>query len=212
MSYVLKLIEEGEHQQQDFKLRIDSSRKIAKTLVAFANTDGGRLLIGVKDSGKVQGASIEEEIHMIEGAAQMYCRPTIDYKSQVWHVDNKRVLEILIEPSDSRPHEAEIEKDQWVAYTRVEDKNFKANGVLQSVWKNEKTWDSGNFEYDKEKEKLFNYIKRREKITFMTVSKITKLSFKETETLLGNLILWGVLAMNYGKNGVYYTLTNEEGD
>ena len=43
MAWILKVIEEGEHQQQDFKLRIDDSRKIAKTLVAFANTDGGRL-------------------------------------------------------------------------------------------------------------------------------------------------------------------------
>jgi predicted HTH transcriptional regulator len=43
-----KLIEEGEHQQQDFKYCINDSKKIAKSLVAFANTDGGRLLIGVK--------------------------------------------------------------------------------------------------------------------------------------------------------------------
>jgi len=32
MSYILKYIAEGEHQQQDFKMRIDDSKKIAKTL------------------------------------------------------------------------------------------------------------------------------------------------------------------------------------
>ena len=49
------MIAEGEHQQQDFKTRIDDSRKIARTLVAFANADGGRMLIGVKDNGTVSG-------------------------------------------------------------------------------------------------------------------------------------------------------------
>jgi len=44
-----RLIDEGEHQCLDFKFRIDSSLKIAKTLSAFANSDGGKLLIGVKD-------------------------------------------------------------------------------------------------------------------------------------------------------------------
>ena len=47
------LIAQGEHQQQDFKYEISDVRKIARTLSAFANTDGGRLLIGVKDNGKI---------------------------------------------------------------------------------------------------------------------------------------------------------------
>ena len=41
MSYILRMIDEGEHQHQDFKLRIDDPQKIAKTLSAFANTEGG---------------------------------------------------------------------------------------------------------------------------------------------------------------------------
>ncbi|HCC70882.1 MAG TPA: ATP-binding protein, partial [Bacteroidales bacterium] len=42
-----KIIRHGESQVLDFKYCISDSRKIAKTLSAFANTDGGRLLIGV---------------------------------------------------------------------------------------------------------------------------------------------------------------------
>ena len=63
--YIYKLIEEGEHQQQDFKFEISDARKIAKSLSAFSNTDGGRLLIGVKDNGKIAGVRSEEEIYMI---------------------------------------------------------------------------------------------------------------------------------------------------
>ncbi|MDD4142989.1 MAG: putative DNA binding domain-containing protein, partial [Prolixibacteraceae bacterium] len=64
-----KLIDEGEHQKQDFKFCINDSKKIAKSLVAFANTDGGRLLIGVKDNGKIVGISTDEEFYMVESAA-----------------------------------------------------------------------------------------------------------------------------------------------
>lgn len=46
--YIQQLITEGEHVHQDFKFAISDARKIAKSLSAFANTGGGRLLIGVK--------------------------------------------------------------------------------------------------------------------------------------------------------------------
>lgn len=46
--YILELIEEGEHEMQDFKFSISDSRKIARSISAFANHSGGRLLVGVK--------------------------------------------------------------------------------------------------------------------------------------------------------------------
>ena len=46
--HIKNLISQGEHQQLDFKYEISDSKKIARSLVAFANTDGGKLLIGVK--------------------------------------------------------------------------------------------------------------------------------------------------------------------
>ena len=60
-------IRQGESQTREFKFRVDSQRKIAKTLVAFANTDGGTIFIGVKDNGVVAGVRGEEELYMIEG-------------------------------------------------------------------------------------------------------------------------------------------------
>lgn len=69
--YIHARIAEGEHQQQDFKFEISDARKIAKSLSAFSNTDGGRLLVGVKDNGKIAGVRSEEEIYMIEAAAKL---------------------------------------------------------------------------------------------------------------------------------------------
>lgn len=59
--YLKKLIARGENQQLDFKYCISDSRKIARTLSAFSNTDGGRLLIGVRDNGSIAGIRSDEE-------------------------------------------------------------------------------------------------------------------------------------------------------
>ena len=85
--YIHALIAEGEHQQQDFKFEISDARKIAKTLSAFANTDGGKLLIGVKDNGKIAGVRSDEEQYMIEAAAGLYCSPEVNYTMQTYQVE-----------------------------------------------------------------------------------------------------------------------------
>ena len=73
--YLLCLIREGEHQQQDFKYRVADACKLAKSVSAFANTDGGRLLIGVSDDGHLSGVRSEEEIFMMHQAAYKFCKP-----------------------------------------------------------------------------------------------------------------------------------------
>ena len=77
-NYIQNLILEGEHEHQDFKYQISDARKIARSISAFANNSGGRLLVGVKDNGNIAGVSSDEEIYMIEQAAQMYCQPPQD--------------------------------------------------------------------------------------------------------------------------------------
>ena len=104
ISYIASLILEGEHQQQDFKFGITDSRKIARSLVAFANTDGGRLLIGVKDNGVVAGVRSDEEYYMIDSAATLYSKPEVRFQSKVWNENGKTVLEIWVPPSPQRPH------------------------------------------------------------------------------------------------------------
>lgn len=209
MSFILKMIREGEHQFQDFKLRIDDSHKIAKSLVAFANSEGGRLLIGVRDNGEIANINPEEELHMIEAAATMYCDPPVKYQSQVWKVDYYRVLEIFIEPSENRPHFAINKEKEKRAYLRVKDKNIRANGVQIEVWKIDKSPKDISFIYDKEKEKLFKYLRKKNVINFITVSRITKLSFVETEKLIAKLISWEILIINNSDKSINYSLKVE---
>lgn len=79
MDHIHRLITEGEHQRLDFKFEISDARRIARSFAAFANTDGGRLLIGVKDNGAIAGIRSDEEFYMIESAAKVYCRPEVQF-------------------------------------------------------------------------------------------------------------------------------------
>ncbi len=87
--HIHNLILQGEHQQLDFKFEISDARKIARTFAAFANTDGGTLLIGVKDNGNIAGVRSEEEKYMAESAATMYCKPEVKFRTKEWNINGK---------------------------------------------------------------------------------------------------------------------------
>ena len=97
------LIAQGEHEQQDFKFAINDSRKIARSIAAFANNSGGRLLVGVKDNGNIAGIRSDEEYYMIEQAAEMYCRPPQKVEQKVYCSEGKYVLLVDIKKADKRP-------------------------------------------------------------------------------------------------------------
>jgi predicted HTH transcriptional regulator len=214
MSFVLKLIEEGEHLNQDFKLRIDDSRKIAKTLAGFANTDGGRLLIGVKDNGNVVGCNTSEEYHMIEASSNMYCKPAINFEIQVWKVGHMRVLEVKIPKSNSRPHFVEGVNDngviKWDAYIRREDRIHKANSVMVKVMQYQMRQERSEFRYDIHVGKLFSAWREGRELRFVQVAKISKMGFEEVENLLALLIVWAIVSAKHSKRGYIYELADVE--
>ena len=96
-NYIKNLIAQGEHLHLDFKFEISDARKIARSLVAFANTSGGRLLVGVKDNGVIAGVRSEEETYMIETAAHVFCKPEVNFVANTHLVDGRTVVEVIVE-------------------------------------------------------------------------------------------------------------------
>lgn len=133
--YLHAWIAQGEHQQQDFKFEISDARKIARSLSAFANTNGGRLLVGVKDNGRLAGIRSEEEQYMIEAAAQLYCRPAVEYSCQTVHIEGKNILIVNIPETSEKPVYALDEQGKALAYVRVKDENILATPVHLLVWR-----------------------------------------------------------------------------
>jgi len=209
-AHLENLIAEGEHQQQDFKFRIDDSRKIARSLSAFANTDGGRLLVGVKDNGRIAGVRSDEEFHMVEAAAQLYTQPEVQFELRLWEVEKKSVLEIIIRKSTDRPHFAKDDKDQWKAYVRKDDQNIVANQVLQRVWKQKASRKGVGVAYTETEEKLFAHLRAEGSITFSKFCRMGQIHHKEAESILVKLICWDLIEMIISDKGYTYQLKREQ--
>ena len=210
-NYLLKLIEQGEHQQQDFKYCISDSKKIARSLVAFANTDGGRLLIGVKDNGHIAGVRSEEEYYMVEAAARIYSKPMIAFTTRQHFIDSKTVLEVKIESSANKPHYAIDEKGKWWAYFRKDDENRLANKVMLEVWKNQKSLDGILINYSDAEKILLDYLENHEKISLSKYARIAHIPYKQAEQIIINFRVLDILKDCMDEHRIDYAI-NEEFD
>ncbi len=208
--HIRDLIAQGEHQQLDFKFEINDAKKIARTLSAFANTDGGKLLIGVKDNGKIAGVRSEEEYHMIEAAAQMYCRPAIAFGVQKWTILGKTVLEVDIPVAERRPCLARAEDDSWKAYVRVGDQNLLASRVMIKVWQKEKRKKGILLEYSDTEKLLLDYLKSNESITLSKYCRISRIHPRQAEDILANLLVLEVIRISLDEKGARYSLTSPD--
>jgi predicted HTH transcriptional regulator len=203
---LFELIAQGEHQQQDFKYCINDSRKIARSLVAFANTDGGRLLLGVKDNGKIVGVRSDEEYYMVEAAANIYSKPKIAFDVVQWDADGKTVLEIQVKPSKIRPHYAENNEKKWVAYIRKDDENVLANSVLLKSWKINNSKNGLLFTYDNPRKALINYLNENPIITLSKFSKVAQIDRLQAEKILSEFLALGCINIHLEAVPVSYSI------
>lgn len=134
--YISRLIEQGEHEHQDFKFAISDARKIARSVSAFANNDGGRLLIGVKDNGAIAGVRNEEDIFVVEQAASMYCSPEVPIEVTAFAVgEGHVVLRVEIARAKHRPVMVKESDGSRRAYFRVKDENIAASRIMVDAWR-----------------------------------------------------------------------------
>ena len=160
--YIHRLVAEGEHCHQDFKFEISDARKIARSISAFANTEGGRLLVGVKDNGKIAGVRSEEEIYMIEAAANMYCQPQVEIETQTYIVEGRTVLKVQIDEAPNKPICAIDEENKPKAYIRIADENILATPVHLRVWQHSKKEKGALLTFTDKEQNLLSILKEHE--------------------------------------------------
>jgi predicted HTH transcriptional regulator len=209
-SYLKKLISGGENQHLDFKFCVSDSRKIARTLSAFSNSDGGKLLIGVRDNGSIAGIKSDEEIYMVDTAAHLFCRPQISYTIKQHPAGGKIILEVEVMKGNRRPYQAQDENGKWLSYFRNNDQNLVANKVLIRVWRKEEMVAGVLVKFGTAENALLDYLGKNGSITFSRFRKIARISPYRAESILANLILFKVVIMNASEKGFTYELNRDE--
>lgn len=193
----------------DFKFEISDAKKIARTFSAFANTKGGKLLIGVKDNGTIAGIRTDEEIFMIESAADIFSRPKVFYTVKTWNIDGKTILEVDIPESSGKPHLAPWKDDLWRAFVREDDQNFVADPIMVEVWKNMREQKATLIRYNHIEQELLEYLKNEPDITLKGFCELSKIKRPIAKRVLINLVTIGVIKINTFENTSTYSLSNE---
>ena len=203
--YLLSLIDEGEHQQQDFKYRVSDALKLAKSVSAFANTDGGRLLIGVRDDGNMSGVRDEEEIYMMHQAAYRYCRPEASIKFDTYHVDGRTIVIATVPPSDRRPICVVDDDGKPRAYIRIADENIVASPVHLAIWREMQNPQGTMLTYTDTVRKILDVLQDQE-LPLNIIVKRSRISRPKAISLLARLIRFHVVHWEYRNQQFLFSL------
>ncbi len=210
--YLRSLIAEGEHQELDFKFEISDARKIARTLSAFSNTNGGRLLIGVKDNGRIAGVRSDEEFYMAQSAATLYCKPEVQFLTRSYMLEGKSVLEIYIPAVKNKPVYAHDDNKRWMAYVRVADQNALAGIVQLQIWKEADRERGRLLEFTRSEEILLRYLEGKEGVSLSKIQRDMGFQRKELVTLMTKLVLFSVVEMHYIDANSCFRLSESPGE
>ena len=205
-----KLIEEGENEKIEFKRKFSTPEKIAKEMIAFANTKGGHIFFGVDDDGKIFGVESEKsELDLIDTAAKFYCEPEIEFNTEIIPVKAKDVVVIEIPESRKKPHRLIDENDKETSrvYVRFKDKSIIASKETANILKFSNVDSSPLIislgELDK---MLIKYLEENNTITVREFKKLSNISERRASRTLVNLVRAGVLRHHRLDNKEFYTI------
>lgn len=114
----------GESKNIEYKVSVpDKSEKYMKTIVAFANTQGGRLLIGIDDKTHevvgVDSVNLFQIMDSIANAVSDSCEPQIIPDIEPQTVDGKNIIVVTVEAGKNRPYYLKSKGKEAGTYIRV---------------------------------------------------------------------------------------------
>ncbi len=205
------LISEGENFKIEFKRQFSSVEKIAKELIAFANTKGGMILFGVDDDGTIYGVESEKsEIDLIYEAAREYCEPRIEPIVQVIGLNRKDIVVAIVEESRKKPHRLQdyrdiVSRDAKV-YIRVNDKSVVASREVVKILESESP-DSEPLSIiiGENERRLFKYLEDNDRVTVKEFAKLANISERRASRILVSLVRAGVIRIHTEEKFEYFT-------
>lgn len=208
---VKRWIEEGEGFELEFKRKVSSPKKIAKTLSSFANTNGGIVLFGVDDDGSIVGVDSEKsELDLIEESAQFYCEPPVPLSITIVPYNHRDVIVASIEESETKPHYVVDDDGEQKVFIRVNDNTVIASKEVVKVLRDERPEKSPLILSIGENEKrLFDVLEQQPRITVVEYSELINVSVRRASRILTTLVRAGVIRIHTLEKTDYFTLASD---
>jgi len=206
--HVLELIEEGENLQCEFKRHFTTPEKIAREMIAFANTKGGYVIFGVDDDKEVVGVDSEKsESEMIKDAAENYCEPPLDYLIDFIELYGKELVVVSIPESDFKPHrlqdyQNELDINKAVVLVRINDKSVQASKEMVRILRaNSADLSLKKYTIGQTEKMVFEYLGKYERISVKELSNLVNISERRASRTLVKMVRANLLLIHTKDNG-----------
>jgi len=217
---LLKFIETGENLTVEFKQRFSTSEKIAKEIIAFANTCGGTIIFGVNDNGSICGVDSEKEIvELVQQTVNNFCEPHPQIEFYYFQFNNKetvtvKVYESICKPIRVQDFQKQLDLNTAKVYVRVNDKSVPASKemikLLQSQSTNKKLI---SYQIGKNEKRVFELLDRFENVNVKQLGEFANISNRRASRTLIKLVRANVLLIHTRENGEnYFTYSGKEID
>jgi len=214
-----QLVSLGEGISLEFKRRVPRDERIAKEVIALANTNGGRILLGVDDDGTITGVDdAGEEEFVLRRAVETHCHPPVDFTTERVVVAERRdVLLVTVPESRSKPHHlvsAEEEPAEAVdglpgdgtAYVRVEEMSVEASPESVRMMREDDEEQGVTFEFGENESLLMRYLDDYGRITVAEFAKLADISLEQASQTLVSLAKADLLQLHSDRTDDYFTL------
>lgn len=207
-----QLVELGEGINLEFKRRVPQPERIAKEVVALANTHGGRIVLGVDDDGTITGIDhASEEQFLLRQAVDAHCRPAVEYRTERVVVEPRcDVLVVTIPESTTKPHYVvingeEVSEDR-APYVRVEAKSMEASADTVQDLEEQDERAGVTFEFGETESLLMRYLDDYGRISVSQLSQLADISPQRASQTLLRLTKADLLHLHPDEEGDYFTL------
>lgn len=208
---LLSKIEIGESLYVEFKQRFSDYLKIAKEIIAFANTKGGVIIFGIDDDGSIYGVESEKsETELIKETFENYCEPKVNYEISYHSLENKEIVCVEIPESENKPHriqdyKSKLDINTAQVYIRVNDKSVPASKEMIKILQSRSTEHTlKNYSIGKNEKIVFEYLGENDFISAKKLSAIANISTRRASRTLINLVRANILAIHTKDDGEDY--------
>jgi len=203
-----QLVATGESRYLEFKRRVPRPGRIAKEVIALANTHGGRLLLGVEDDGSILGVrDAEEEEFALRRALQERCEPMVEVITERVPVTNKRdVIVVRVPESSHKPHYLKNGARRDKAYVRVEDMSVEASREAVRLMRAQQDTSDVMFEFGEKEQTLMRYLDSYGRITVQQFATLVDIPFKQASHTLVLLAKANILQLHRNDQDDYFTV------
>jgi predicted HTH transcriptional regulator len=208
------LIDLGENANVEFKQRFSDYEKIAKEMLAFANSSGGYIIVGINDDGKICGVKSEKgEANLLIDTAENYCEPQINYEIHHVELKKKEVVVFEVKESTRKPHRLQdynnkIDLNSAQVFIRVNDKSVPASKEMIKILQ-ARTEESNlnNYEITGKEKIVFDFLEEHETITVKQLEETANLSKRRASRTLIKMVRADLLNIHTKDNGEdFFTL------